>query len=469
MKTIFNLLKNKYVLVLILGGTTLLTIVFVKIINERWAMYPYSVEKSYHYEFHTTDSLKVNIQDGHFTVPDEIGKNHSVFLGVSVNTSLTGKFFQPSVKISSGGKIYIDYFEHGAKGKRYINISSLTQAGMKEITLKGRRISFNESDAFLFIFKQPSLVNSKILVVSPHPDDAEIAAFGLYSKYPDSTFILTITAGEEGEFNYDELYAEEKAHFRKKGEVRTWNSVTVPLLGGIKYENTLNLGFFDGTLLEMYQNNGKSVFSSTLKTDDITIFRKHNLSGLKDSLAGGSDWHSLVANLKMVLRQFKPNVIVAPHPLLDSHTDHQVSAIAIMQAMKELQIKEGQFLFYSNHYYLNEFVPYGKTGGVVSLPPLFEKRITVDGFYSMDMNLDQQAGKILALDAMNDLRPDTEWRFWKPALNHFYQNAKVALFGNGNTYFKRAVRSNELFLVISVEKIYDENFWMTIIGDYSLD
>ncbi len=463
-----KLYKNK-LLSLFLLVLALAAFVFVKIINERWAMYPYAVSNDYNYHLHAADSLTVNIQEGLLKLPTEIDENQAVFLKVRVKPTFVGKFFEPSIAVSSGQEVLTQHFEHGAEGIRYFNLSSFAQAGKREVFLRGKRITIEEDSAVLFYFKQLKLENSKILVVSPHPGNSEMAAYGLYSKYPDSTFVVTVVAGEGGAYKYDEWYADSIAHFKRKGEIRTWNSITLPLLGGVSADHALNFCFFDNTLSEMYRNKEKVVPSTTLGNTNMAPFRKYNLSFLKDSLMGQSDWHSLVVNFKMVLQKVKPDVIVTPHPLLELKSDQQLSTIALMQAVKDLNITEGHFFFYFNQYFLNEFVPYGKSGGMVSLPPLFVRKIYLDGLHSERLNENRQAEKALAIEAISDLRPDTEWRFWKPTFSHFLHITRVALVGYDNTYYKRSVRSNELFFVLDIDHIYDKERWMTILGDYTLE
>ncbi|TDA89239.1 PIG-L family deacetylase, partial [Halomonas marinisediminis] len=97
-----------------------------------------------------------------------------------------------------------------------------------------------------------SLKGKRILILSPHPDDAEIAAYGLYASYPENTYVVTVTAGDAGEFKYDEIYQDSLTHYLQKGKIRTWNSLTVPMLGGVKSENIINLGYFNEALPTMY-------------------------------------------------------------------------------------------------------------------------------------------------------------------------------------------------------------------------
>jgi hypothetical protein len=56
---------------------------------------------------------------------------------------------------------------------------------------------------------------------------------------------------------------------------------------------------------------------------------------------------------------------------------------------------------------------------------------------------------------MNDLRLNTDWRFWDKLLELSYENFKVSLKGQENSYFKRAVRSNELFFIVPINDLYE--------------
>ena len=40
----------------------------------------------------------------------------------------------------------------------------------------------------------------KNLVLAPHADDAELAAYGLYEKYAANAMVVTVTASEAGAF-----------------------------------------------------------------------------------------------------------------------------------------------------------------------------------------------------------------------------------------------------------------------------
>ena len=237
------------------------------------------------------------------------------------------------------------------------------------------------------------------------------------------------------------------------------------MLGGIPPEQSVNLGFFDGTLKTMLENKSKAATGLYTGISDITFFRKKNISSISSGLSGKSDWNSLVTNIEYILKTVEPNIIIAPYPALDNHYDHKLSSVALFEAIKKIGIKEGSLYLYTNQLEFNAYYPYGKMGGVLSLPPNFTKNnVYFDGIYSHALSINKQKDKILALEAMNDLRPDTEWRFSEGAIKQVYLNIKRDITGKDNSYFRRAVRSNELFFIIKISNLYDQKILNRITG-----
>ena len=420
--------------------------------------YYYDVSKDYIYDFNqtTTKIDNLNLKDGVITLSKDYDINQTMFLKVDITASFMSMVFQPSIKTISQKSSTIQYVEHRAKGIRYINISSLVSKKGDKIKLVGKYIDIPNQTIELVSFKNKTIKNPTILILAPHPDDAEIAAFGLYSKNSKS-YIITITAGDAGEYMYDEIYSNKVKHYLKKGEIRTFNSITVPLLGGIPPKQAINLGFFDGTLKKMYQNKSYAVEGLYTKTSDIDTFRKQNLSIVSKGLSGDSSWNSLVSNLKYLLKTIKPDIIVTPYPKLDSHSDHKYASIALFEAIKSLNIKKGELYLYSNHYSLSEYYPYGDKGAMDSLPPQIDN-IYFDKIISYTLSSDMQKDKIFALEAMNDLRQDTQWSLIPP----FVRQVKIFL-GIDKSYYRRAIRNNELFFVINIDSIYDEKVFNSLI------
>ena len=69
-----------------------------------------------------------------------------------------------------------------------------------------------------------------------------------------------------------------------------------------------------------------------------------------------------------MLKKVNPAIVVAPHPHLDNHADHQYVTVALAEALERWK-KPATFLLYTNHAARNLY-PYGPAGTNVSIPPL---------------------------------------------------------------------------------------------------
>lgn len=446
---------------LIITASLIAIVICTFLLVSRSLLYNYDVTADHAYDFSDKDARirTLSIENGQVTLPAMTNTNVSTFLKVSVSGSLISNMLGPSLVMNTGLGREIQFFEHGASGIRYLNVSKLVGAEDQLLTLSGKRLDVDDGPAELIQFENPVLEGKRILVLAPHPDDAEIAAFGLYSGHND-VFIVTVTSGDAGAFMYDEIYDEDSetvAHYLKKGEVRTWNSLAVPLLGGVPPENIVNLGYNDARLRAMYRDKDMVAAGLYTEISDMNTFRKQNFSSLADGLVGINDWASLVGNMKYLISEIKPDIIVAPSPKLDMHSDHQYTTIAAVEALKELETHEGTLLLYTNHQVVfNERFPYGDAGAVISLPPTPRGSNHFTGLFSYPMNRDQQRSKIFALDAMNDLRLGTDYRFVGRALAQVGETFWMQITGKEESYFRRAIRSNEFFYVVDIEDIYDD-------------
>jgi len=115
-------------------------------------------------------------------------------------------------------------------------------------------------------------------MLAPHPDDAEIAAFGLYADR--NATIITVTAGNAGDFNYRAQVADPAEHYLLKGYLRAVDSVTVPWQGGIPPEGCVNLGCFDARLPVMHQTPDEAVPGMYAPNEDTRPYRRANIGQL---------------------------------------------------------------------------------------------------------------------------------------------------------------------------------------------
>jgi hypothetical protein len=398
-------------------------------------------------------------------IPALYEKYDTAFLEVSLMSFYSGFLFQPHVNMYHGNVVVDQYVEFGAKGLRYLNVSEFVRNGSSTINIDCHRCKFSTKEFRLILYRNLEVDKENILILSTHPDDAEIAAYGLYSSNKN-TFIATITAGDAGEKNYDELYDDERDHYLKKGELRFWNSITVPLLAGLNHRNIINLGYFDASLEKMALNNTEIIESEYTGVTDVDHYRSKNISSFLDPLKSKSNWLSLVNDIKFILQKINPTIIVTPYPLIDNHVDHKYTTVALFQAMRELNYKDSQLWLYTNHHPYSEYYPDGRIGSLVSLPPYSnDVPIYFDKIYSHTLPKSVQSDKMLALDAMNDLRLDTEWQSIAGSFFLLVNNIFKKIDPEGFSFYRRSVRSNEIFFVVSSDKIFDDETRNMIVGN----
>lgn len=446
----------------ILLSLLIVTVLFAYWVIDRRNNYSYDVTRSYQYAFTGTDSqhLSVDIVDGRFkaVVPDGAS---TIILKLDIDSGLSAFLWQPTIRLHAKGKDALQAFEYGARGVRYIDITSLLDEEGLDISLHGEHLNVDDQGAELIVFETPTLPE-RVLILSPHPDDAEIAAFGLYSSLPsDDVFVVTVTRGDAGPKKYDEVYDDRHRHYQKKGELRFWNSLSVPMMAGVPAQQVLNLAYFDGALKRMKAAPEEVIRSKTSGLDDLMPLRSRNLSALIQGVAADSTWVSLVADMAHLLREIQPTVIVTPYPAIDTNADHKLTSLALFEAIKTLDIRTGRLFLYSNHHPASKLVPYGPAGSLIALPPSYDDDLFVRAMYSHALDGHRQQDKLMALEAMNDLRLDTEWLQPLGVTRIAIDRYKDVLIGSDD-YFRRAVRPNELFFVIDIEDLYDEQIYQQL-------
>jgi LmbE family N-acetylglucosaminyl deacetylase len=380
------------------------------------------------------------------------------FLELDVRASTAGALLDPAVEIHARGFRDTQVLERGVRGVRFLNVSRLLVAGImtgERVALRGERLAWQTNSARLHICREMLQPAERILVLSPHPDDAEIAAFGLSAD--TNATVVTITAGDGS----DRYSSKEKMSLRLPratvARMRVWDSITVPQLGGIGLEKAINLCYPDGKLSAMHAEHSRDFRGEGGDALNFEGLRKLNRSPL---IHEGShcSWKSLVHDLAHILAEVKPTIIVTPHPSLDSHLDHLFTTVAIDEAMKDAGLVEGRFYFYVNHNRQTELWPLGPSGsGVALLPLLKDDKVECAGFYSHPLSEERQREKFLALEAMHDLR-DIGLPEPQPILSRLRSirsEMSALLHGMGlppTSYLRRAVRPDELFFTTSFVK-----------------
>ncbi len=407
----------------------------------------------------TVETITVYCTSKEFHLPDAAARAVSAFLELTMVCNLRGWFDEPSLELESGNFKDTQYFERGAKGRRYINLSRLLAERMPcetPIMLRGRGISWSPGLTHLHLFYERPQEDDRVVIISPHPDDAEIAAFGFYSEV--NAAIITITAGD----NTDRFIPQTNENLAltrdTMAKLRVWDSLHVPALGGVSWERTVNLCYPDGQLAEMWALPEQEFSSRSGESVDYAVLRQMNPATWRDSPAAGFSWSSLIQELETSFRRLQPSIVVAPLPLIDSHPDHGATTLAVCEALRRCGFDSMRMFLYVVHNQLTSLYPFGPIGSGVSLPPDFAKaEINCQTVYSHTLSLQQQRWKLLALEAMHDLYEPSPMHAigWRAKFRQLKAVLGSFFYGLGNpptSFLRRAVRPDEIFFVMTVEK-----------------
>ena len=415
----------------------------------------YDLQDDYGYAFPKDSAVPVTLEKNGFKWPSARPDADTAFLKIAVRSDWTSLLFLPYVEVRYRDIVLKQYFEKTSSGIRYLNLSPLLKAASsptkkEEIVCKGHHLSWDQGVSELYLFQNPEIKKAKILILAPHPDDAEIATFGLYDN--QDAYVITLTAGEGGKTKYKRFFKDPKKHALFQGKVRTWDSLVVPFWGNIPPQKCFNLGYFDGTLKAMSGNPARKLASEDAGTSDLNTFRQYNVSDLlpKD-IPTDATWNNLVADLEHLLNKINPTIIVTPNPLIDGHPDHQFATLALLEALQRTPAVKGNLYLYTVHCAYSTRWPLGTAKSVVSLPPFFSKLPFFEKIYALHLSLDVYTQKFFAIDDMHDIRPvyflnaQQITEALPSALQSLYLHWKGALT------MRKYLRMDELFFVAPTE------------------
>lgn len=398
----------------------------------------------YAYDLAATDSAVVAVElDGTgFAWPAGVPEGDTAFLEFTLTGSARAA---PEFKAGRGATVVRHVFEEHAQGRRFLDVSPLLKGEGMRVTLTGPEAGWQTGPARLFVYRNPPLAGRRVLVLAPHPDDAEIAAFGVYRQ--TQADVVTVTSGDAGGENFKVLFTEPAEHYRVKGWIRTWDSISVPFFGGVYPGKARNLGFYDATLKRLHAVPTVALPPLMAQLAEPGYYRKVNMdAALRDRPFHGT-WEALVADLVWELERVGPEVIVAPHPMLDNHADHQFTTIALIDALAQWKGKCELYL-YTNHALENEAWPLGDRDAMSGLPPTSRSGLFFQRLYSHPVSPLEQKLKLVALEGMHDLRA-FDLRDGTPPLS---EAELVSL--KHHDYYRRGPRPNELFFVVTREDAF---------------
>ena len=406
----------------------------------------YSPQDDYHYTF-GPDGERVGLRlEGERLVLDQplnLVGDETLVLAIKVNSRGLGRFLDPSVQLLGGEHPDQQTFERGVNGLRYLNLSEQARVLSRgELRLKGRYCRV-QGQPELWVFRHPDYREQRVMVIAPHADDAELAAFGVYSQAKEA-WVVTLTAGEIEAEHYQHMGLERAQAARLKGRLRAWDSMAVPRWAGVPEAHCAQLGYFCLQLPAMQAAPDQPIASREADLNDTRLFRQLNPFPLPGDQDGAPTWNNLLADLRTLILRARPEVIVLPHPTLDPHPDHICAQAAVFEALQGLEWQPTTVLGYANHLHDNDRWPMGNSGDGIALPPVFDASLSLHPC-SLPLTLDQQRDKAMALGMMHDLQPRAALkRRLRRSIQVLLAGRKPSPYGD-NEYFRKAVRRHELF------------------------
>lgn len=406
----------------------------------------YAPASDYDYQIDADQRHPLRLVAGALSLPQGcvLQADDTLLLKVCLRAGWMGRFLDPAVQIQGDGSDQ-QAFERGVAGVRYLNLTG-QQVALSDgrLTLRGVHCRLG-SDVELLVCRHPDYLGGPLMVIAPHADDAELAAFGAYAQARES-WIVTLTAGEIEAEHYQKMGLDPVASARLKGQLRAWDSISVPLWAGVPQARCVQLGYFCLQLPAMKAEPDKAVGSREAELFDTRLFRRFNSLTLSSDADGAPSWSNLVQDLCELIEQARPETIVIPEPLLDPHPDHICARDAVVEALTRTQWQPRAVLHYANHLHDNDRWPMGDAGSGVALPPHFDSQVSMRPWV-LQVSSQTQWHKAMSLGMMHDLQPRPPLkRRLRRLLQHYLAARHWPAFGE-NEFFRKAVRRHELFWV----------------------
>ena len=402
----------------------------------------YRAADDYQYHFPKDAAQQaVKLDAGVLRLSESLAPGETLVLELEVKATWLGRWLDPYVELGDDRQD----FERGVSGRRFLNLSGQGVAlGENTLTLRGRHCTLSAAGT-LWVMSNPDYAQQRVMVIAPHADDAELAAFGLYSRCEEAS-IVTLTQGEIEAEDFQRLGLDKAQAARLKGRLRSWDSLSIPMWGGVPASRCVQLGYYCLQLPAMAEEPDTSFGSRESGENDVRTVRQHNPLTLPGDVDGAPTWNNLVGDIQRLLEHFRPEVVVTPHPELDPHSDHVASTRALLEAIATSAWKPSTLLMYANHLHDNDRWPMGPAGGGIALPPAIEP-LPADRLWSPVLSADMQLDKAMALAMEHDLQGALGFkRQLRRVIQQMLAGRRWPVTGS-NEFFRKAVRRHELFWV----------------------
>lgn len=402
----------------------------------------YAPADDYQYLFPASATRhSARVQQGLLQIEGDCTAADTLILELHIRSGWLGRWLDPQVLIGNDRQD----FERGVDGRRFLNLSGQGAAlASGTLQLRGRfcRLAVQGT---LYALSNPDYARQRLLIIAPHADDAELAAFGLYSRAAEAS-IVTLTQGEIEAGRYRRLGLDAPQAARLKGRLRAWDSLAIPLWGGLSQQRCVQLGYYCLQLPAMAAQPRLACGSRESGEADVRSVRRHNPLTLPGDADGVPSWNNLVADLAALLEYFRPEVVVTPHPELDPHSDHVAATRALLEAVQLSAWQPQTLLLYANHLHDNDRWPMGPAGHGIALPPAIAA-LPDDGLWSPSLSAEAQLDKAMALAMQHDLQgPLALKKKLRRLVQRLLAGRQWPATGE-DEFFRKAVRRHELFWV----------------------
>ena len=185
---------------------------------------------------------------------------------------------------------------------------------------------------------EPIKQEDRILILAPHPDDEAIGCAGVIQqaiKAKAKVEILYLTNGDHNQFAfivYEKRLTFKKGEFIHMGELRKKEAIKAMALLGLDRDDLIFLGYPDFgtfTIFSQYWQSKKPFRDLLTRISSVPY---------KDNLSFGAPYtgESILADLKKVLLDYKPNKIFVSHPA-DVNPDHKSLYLFLQIALRDLK------------------------------------------------------------------------------------------------------------------------------------
>ncbi|WP_164999497.1 PIG-L deacetylase family protein [Salinicola tamaricis] len=348
----------------------------------------------------------------------------------------------PSVTLSGAGQATLTYSLEARRRDQRIawRLPPCATATTLSLTLSGTRLTQAPQAR---CHAQPA-IEGPILILAPHPDDAEIAAGGFYTDHAESVHLVTLSCGEQlkglKRQYLSGLDDDLDSAVRRKAEWRRWNVFATPLLSGIPPERSTLIGVPDGACWALvHEGLGQRL------PVPLSDARRFNRIALPPSRGERLERDDVIAALRQLIDTLKPATLLVTDPEFDPHPDHRAASLALALALDGSRHRPRTVLLYANHY--RDAFPPGPAFQPAWMPPA---EIAIERLFTpaptplaWPLSTEMQKHKALLLDAMSDLSPRAGW---SQRRRRARRAGFVPTFARErDPYFQAAIRSTELF------------------------